>query len=361
MRLDSIRHRLLAIIVIFLLSMLLLVLNQIFNVNRLIDIQSHAESLASLESDLLQLRRHEKDFLLRQELQYVDEFNQRAEIFAARLNEVEQIHRQYRVPEALFQSAQSSFSAYRDRFADLVSLQVDIGLDEDSGQQGQFRDAVHRLEEISRAAARNQITIDVLQLRRLEKDFMLRRDMNYASEHERLYLDLRLRLAASDLPNPARALLDQYRAGFSELVQSYQAMGLTPDTGLQGEFREAAHSIEVALADVDEALSPLIEERQSNVRRSGLVILVLAALLLSSLLFRAFFNLQHAFTTLIMFFYRCKREFELLDERKIYFAEFKALASVVNEMIQARKEMEYELKETRERLSRYEDTSSAPG
>lgn len=68
MRLDSIRHRLLAIIVIFLISMTLLVILQIYSVNRLVGIQSHADLLSDLNIELLQLRRHEKDFLLRREI-----------------------------------------------------------------------------------------------------------------------------------------------------------------------------------------------------------------------------------------------------------------------------------------------------
>jgi methyl-accepting chemotaxis protein len=358
MRLDSIRHRLLAIIVIFLISMTLLVILQIYSVNRLVGIQSHADLLSDLNIELLQLRRHEKDFLLRREISYTEDFVRRAAGFNEQLNELRDIQRQYGVEESLIDSVNQAFERYSNQFARLVALQRVIGLNENSGQQGRFRDAIHELEALLAGNDMDEMSVQLLQLRRHEKDFMLRQEMRYNEAHLETYVSLRRRLNSSnlDFQEPAINLLDDYRNGFADLVSANEEMGLDPDSGLRASFRTAAQTVETRLVEMNAVLTPLIADRQAVVRRSGLVIVVLTALSLSALLLHSFFSLRRAFSTLIMFFYRCKREYELLDERKIDFAEFKILAAVVNEMIQARKESERELKEANRRLAEYENT-----
>lgn len=356
MRFDSIRHRLLAVTVVFLVSMCVLIVLQIYNVNRLVEIQRHADTLVSLNIELLQLRRHEKDFLLRRDLSYVDSFVSRAAEFTARLDELEAIQRQYDVSESLETGVADAFDRYSRQFARLVELQQTIGLDENSGHQGRFRDAIHQLESLFAANNMDDYSVQLLQLRRHEKDFMLRQDRLYSNEHLAAYQRLRDQLANSglELSRLAVSLLDEYQEGFAALVAASEEMGLDASAGLRASFRDAAQTIEQRLVGMISELTPLIARRQTEVRRSGLVIVVITATALSALLMHSFFSLQRAFSTLIMFFYRCKREYVMLDERKISFAEFKALAAVVNEMIQARRESEQELREAQRRLLDYE-------
>lgn len=69
MRLDSIRYRLIALIGICLFGMVALVVTQVININRLIDVQTDATLLLVLNNEILQLRCHEKDFMLRQDME----------------------------------------------------------------------------------------------------------------------------------------------------------------------------------------------------------------------------------------------------------------------------------------------------
>ncbi|GAB3021123.1 hypothetical protein GCM10027098_15690 [Bowmanella dokdonensis] len=54
-----------------------------------------------------------------------------------------------------------------------------------------------------------------------------------------------------------------------------------------------------------------------------------------------------------MFFYRCKRDYcQRLDERKLGFAEFRSMACVANEMVEAHRQVEQQLKEANRELER---------
>ncbi len=101
-----------------------------------------------------------------------------------------------------------------------------------------------------------QVRGQVLQCRRNEKDFLARRDDKYSAlldtnveqvyGHAAAIADL---AAESDLPE-VRALAGEidaaareYAGLFHEIVAAWQVKGLSPDAGLQGEFRVAAHDL----------------------------------------------------------------------------------------------------------------------
>ncbi|MFW5498855.1 MULTISPECIES: methyl-accepting chemotaxis protein [unclassified Maridesulfovibrio] len=98
--------------------------------------------------------------------------------------------------------------------------------------------------------------IAMLEARRSEKDFMLRKDMKYPPRVEKSVDEI---VAAMDsvsrvghntgvdeIANLASEIKNyalQYSNLFKEVVQSYVTKGLTSEEGVQGEFRAAAHMI----------------------------------------------------------------------------------------------------------------------
>ncbi|WP_421902225.1 methyl-accepting chemotaxis protein [Maridesulfovibrio sp.] len=111
-------------------------------------------------------------------------------------------------------------------------------------------------EEVYISQLVQQAEIAMLEARRSEKDFMLRRDMKYPPRVEK-----RVSRIISTMENVSKTAhktglveigqlaseirddAQQYLQVFKGIVQSYLVKGLTPKEGLQGEFREAAHVI----------------------------------------------------------------------------------------------------------------------
>ncbi|WP_039992582.1 hypothetical protein [Paraglaciecola chathamensis] len=362
--LDSIKTRLVVIIIVCVFGMLLLVASQIFYTQKLVDLNDKNKSLLRLGQDFLQLRRHEKDFLLRLDLVYVDKFNLQAEQFLRQLALVQTTDEQAVLNQDIFHQLLDSFPLYQQQFTTLVQTRVAMGLNENMGYQGEFRDATHRLEAKIANADMLYMHQVLLQMRRAEKDFLLRKDMEYVDKELGLYSTLRQRIEA--LPPQVHAefmpLLSQYQQQFMQLVDAYRQIGLDHDSGLQGRFRNQAHLVEQHFINLDQQLQQQVDDAQRRVEITSIMIMLVTSIILIILLVRSFLTLQRAFSNFVMFFYRCKREYQHMDEKSMGFSEFKYLATIANEMIDSRRQMERELCAAQDEIKRlkkqYQSTTS---
>lgn len=360
---GSIKSRLIVIMLVCVAGMSILALNQIYNTNRLIELNNHGRLLLNLNNNLLQLRRHEKDFLLRLDKRYAAKFNKRANQFNHQLSQLHSLLHQSTGAVDWFSNVQQGITIYQTLFEELALLHTQMGLDESSGYQGEFRQATHQLENQLQASGETYLHLILLQLRRAEKDFLLRQDMQYVEKQNQLYQTFRDELANSPDPQSNRqvSLLDNYQTKFMQLVNTQQTLGLNHESGLQGDFRHQAHLVEAELAVLDTKIKHTLTQEENKIERISLLIMFGTLVALVILLIKSFVTLQKAFATFVMFFYRCKREYRHIDEKKQGFAEFKYLAMIANEMIDARQDMERELKKAQqeiERLKTYQPPST---
>jgi hypothetical protein len=359
MKLDSIKTRLLTIISVCLLGMLILVVNQVYNTKRLVNLNQQSKTLLSLSNELLQLRRHEKDFLLRMDPSYITRFETRADNFSIKIQQIKAYFDEFAQSHSLFNELHTSFELYRHQFLDLVALQNEIGLDENHGFQNQFRQATHLIEVELKAQNQLRMQLLLLQIRQNEKDFLLAKRMEYVSQEQHYYLQLLAAVEQSKASNKPQlqALLEDYQQGFMSIVAAHQTMGLDHNSGLQGQFREQAHELEAQLLAVTSQFELLISEAEFQVERNSLLIMLITSLALITLLVRSYVTFQRAFLNFVMFFYRCKREYQHMDSKKMGFSEFKHLATIANEMIDARRDIERQLLAANAHIAKLEKDS----
>ena len=112
--------------------------------------------------------------------------------------------------------------SYGEKFKGLVAASKTRGLNENEGVQGRFRDVVHALEADFEQARRLELTNLVLQMRRHEKDYMLRGDRKYVDLTHAVADDLKGQVEKGDFPAATKqrltALIENYRQGFDQLV-----------------------------------------------------------------------------------------------------------------------------------------------
>lgn len=105
----------------------------------------------------------------------------------------------------------------------------------------------------------DKLEIRLLNLRRNEKDFLLRSDIKYLETFQKnssLFLDLEQKLSpilsGRELPssNQLRQDLLAYKQGFEKLVQAYNLYGLNASSGLLATYLQALESIQ---ANADDA------------------------------------------------------------------------------------------------------------
>ena len=215
------------------------------------------ERLANqVEVSLLQARRREKDFLLRWRSEGVEQARSTyvtanaasiAELFKL-TSELDKEIQEHPPSEAghfvqELTDLRGMIETYRDEFGQLVELIQTMGV-KDTGGVGQFRTAVHKLEakiQNSEDLVASQTTL--LQLRRHEKDYLLRGDNTYIEHTQETAAQLRREIETA-LPE------DESRLAILELLDAYLT-GLYKVARISGDidertslFRGAAHKIE---------------------------------------------------------------------------------------------------------------------
>jgi methyl-accepting chemotaxis protein len=356
-KLDSIKGRILIITMLCLVAMVVLIGNQLYNTDRLITLNNQNKQLLQLENELLQLRRDEKDFLLRLDKTYVMTFDRRIKTFQDTLAEINAFFTEFDGEQTMFTELQNSVNIYQAQFARLVSLQDDIGLDENSGYQGYFRSATHALEDEFRRRSQTALQVQLLQMRRSEKDFLLRKRAEYIEQQSERYNNLSHAIKQSDNRDIQQLLplLEDYQRGFSRLTTAYQAIGLDHTQGLKSSFRVQAQLVETQLKNLDERLALRISKTEKQVERVSLIIMGATSATLLLLLIKSFITFQRAFANFVMFFHRSKREYQHMDEKKLGFSEFKYLGAMANEMIDARRDMELKLQKAKKQIAELEE------
>ncbi len=121
-------------------------------------------------------------------------------------------------------------------------------------------DDVRRLSELNR-----QIANEMLEARRTEKDFQLRRDQSYSKRHAEMTsmvvhdldrLESLTRAAGfggiAGKVAQVRAGFDRYAKEFATVEQGEANLGLNETLGLSGSLRTAVHEIESKLKEVDD-------------------------------------------------------------------------------------------------------------
>ena len=182
-------------------------------------------------------------------------------------------------------SFKTILNLYAENFHTIVSTQKSIGLNPKDGLYGSLRNSVHNLESLLKKDASYKLQVDMLMLRRAEKDFMLRSDLKYLEKFDKSFKQFLLNAKDAKLSDHTKAieLLNAYKKDFYNLVAGYKKIGLTPKDGALGELRNTIHKSDEALQQLDERMNIAIQEKEAAV--SSLTLIVYSVLLFAMALF----------------------------------------------------------------------------
>lgn len=216
---------------------------------------------AELRVAALEMRRREKDFLLRRDEKYVTDYMTAVAAAQETLSAMQALPASEDI-RADVDVLSNGLSAVAAQFERVVGAMRELGLTEEEGLQGQLRAAVHNVEKQLEAANLDALTIKMLMMRRHEKDFMLRNDLKYIDRIDARRAEFDPLLAASGLPDAQKAeisgLMDVYQKGarayadgklgldgeiarvselFAELSPSFQRINEAATAGAQNAAR----------------------------------------------------------------------------------------------------------------------------
>jgi methyl-accepting chemotaxis protein len=207
--------------------------------------KNHALNIAS---GMELARRSEKDFLIQRDEKFVEEVSRHIEKVLTNTAQLSTIDMESATTSARIGELARN---YQQRFEAIVEAWRIKGLDHNSGLQGAFRDAVHELETLAGQLKTGTLYLQLLQIRRGEKDLGLRREDQYRSRVFGLIEEFEKTVTASELEEEVKQRLLQEITTYRETFEEYANIVLANKDirGGKGPFRQAAHRIEAILVE----------------------------------------------------------------------------------------------------------------
>lgn len=239
----------------------------------------------SIETNVLMLRRNEKDFLARYDLKYQTKYNQNFEKLQKNVQRVYESFESDEANQKRVENIENILNRYSQDFNKIVAIQQKIGLTPKDGLYGSLRDSVHNLEDLLKKNKNYKLQSGMLMLRRAEKDFMLRSDLKYLDKFNKslgIFLE-DITEAKLTNHNEAIALLSAYSKDFYNLVDGYKEIGLSAKEGALGEMRDTIHQADESLQELFENLDTLLDKKNSDIK--NMLFIIFVVLLITMVIF----------------------------------------------------------------------------
>ncbi len=214
---------------------------------RLQDVFETKKAIADdIERALLKARLAEKDFLIHRDRRFAEQVNINSAKILVRASELEKID----VPaKQTAQSIIAQINIYQQRFEAIVQAWHIKGLDHNSGLQGAFRNTVHALESLAEHFKVESLYLQLLQIRKAEKDLGLEKKSEYRDKTLQLLRGFIDKSENSAISSALKAKLREESAIYRETFEDYAARLLAQREieEFNAPFRESARRMEASL------------------------------------------------------------------------------------------------------------------
>ncbi|PKH99274.1 methyl-accepting chemotaxis protein, partial [Shewanella sp. 11B5] len=211
----------------------------------LLELSTASNSIVEIEKKVLELRTEEKDFLHRADTVYIEKFKHSMDDIVVYMAEVRVALEHQGMNVDALDHFKKNLNDYKTIFNEIIALKVEIGLTPESGLYGDLRSAVKKVEIVLSDNAEDALLVAMLQLRRSEKDFMLRRDPKYIQAFDDGIARFLTQIQQSNIMFSQKELLTadvkDYQVNFKKLVDKEVLFGLTDEDGKMAELREKIH------------------------------------------------------------------------------------------------------------------------
>ena len=242
------------------------------------------------------LRKNEKDFFLRDltnpdffesgESEYMDKYDTNFQKLLSTTDFIKdnQYIRDNSGAVQHIEEIQSLAESYKKDFYKVVDKIEKRGF-KGYGLIGEFRSSIHNLEDTleNLSVDAQQLKILMLQLRRAEKDYLLRLDMKYPAKFSGIVEEFKIQLTNTDVEEETKeelmSLVEDYQDKFNQIVNIDQEIGLTAEQGLKKQYRTTVHKLTPKVQKIEEEIKEIISAKITNIRIVIPVVVLLIILL----------------------------------------------------------------------------------
>lgn len=246
-------------------------------------------------SNFLMMRRSEKDFFKDVDITQVDDHAYYANCMDQEIQSIRALKAQTSESAKLLPEIEHTLSNYLQSFDQLVKLQTSLGINPNHGDYGKLRQAAHQIEDfLSQNHQESQLN-HLLNLRRIEKDFMLHPSEDKLAEFDTLFkafdeINIHTNYAFEPLSSYIEAK-KAYYSYFRDFSEKTLKMGLSDTTGLFGALSQQADHLEQLIEALVGSFVKLSNTTENKVRQEAKILSFVFPILVFLLAFLPFLSL----------------------------------------------------------------------
>ncbi|MCF2858862.1 methyl-accepting chemotaxis protein [Pseudoalteromonas sp. SMS1] len=260
-----------------LIVMLAVIIIEANTMRRLNETIQYAEELDIHE---LSMRKYEKNFLFYKDVDALDKFESEYRQLQTKKALLNEIFIEFNIERAQLAQFDELVKQYHQSFNHVVSLQRTIGLHPKDALYGELRKAVHGVETLLKQKEDYKLLTTMLQLRRAEKDFMLRLDTKYLGKFNKQIETFETQIKASPHSGSYQqeliSLLNVYQNKFKGLVDAQVKLGVDLDSGALGEMKRTVQKSDAVVAAIVDQTKQEIHDNAEFAKYVAIVIFIVA-------------------------------------------------------------------------------------
>ncbi|BDF96372.1 MULTISPECIES: methyl-accepting chemotaxis protein [unclassified Pseudoalteromonas] len=271
------------------LAMVVMLCVIIYEARIMLKLNETIQYAEELDIHELSMRKYEKDFLFYKQESSLELFAQEYEQLKYKISMLTELSQELEIATAQVEQFATLAEQYNEDFQHVVKLQKKIGLHPTDALYGELRDAVHQMEALLDKQNNYHLLSLMLQLRRSEKDFMLRFDLKYLDRFEEGVAQLTRQIRNEDLATNQQSellsLLTSYSSKFKALVDAQVALGLDLDSGALGKMRTSVKKSDDVVTQITAATKKQVESTAAQAQMTAIIIFIIASLLVMLLVY----------------------------------------------------------------------------
>ncbi|MDP2634493.1 MULTISPECIES: HAMP domain-containing methyl-accepting chemotaxis protein [unclassified Pseudoalteromonas] len=271
------------------LAMIVMLFIIIYEARVMLKLNETIQYAEELDIHELSMRKYEKDFLFYKDESKLALFDKEYQQLQVKLDKLKVLSNELGIATADVNQFGVLAQKYYDDFQVVVEFQRAIGLHPKDALYGELRSAVHQIETLLNEQDNYQLLTLMLQLRRAEKDFMLRLDIKYLSRFEGIANDLEQQIKSSSINSSTRnelvSLLSSYESKFTALVDAQKSLGLDLNSGALGKMRVSVKKSDEVVSRITSATKQQVTDTADRVQMLAIAIFGIAGLIVMLLVY----------------------------------------------------------------------------
>ncbi|RXF00938.1 methyl-accepting chemotaxis protein [Pseudoalteromonas sp. PS5] len=283
----TIRRRLQLNALVVGMALIVMLFMIMFEARTMLKLNESIQFAEELEVHELAMRKHEKNFLFYKEEEALEKFEAEYRLLQTKLDLLQTTFTEFGIDLSETNQLEAITKSYFTDFQKVVELQRTIGLHPKDALYGELRGAVHEVETLLKEQQNYQLLATMLQLRRAEKDFMLRLDTKYLTRFNDLVTQFAKEIRAAGFSSQYQSqlltLLNTYQVKFAGLVAAQERLGLDLDSGALGKMKAIVERSDAIVNAVVEQAKSAIKENVDQTQMVAIGVFIVASIIVMTL------------------------------------------------------------------------------